>query len=309
MNDYLPLPIIKSLSDKEGFCDCGAADVKKIDISLLKYWLANNYHANMKYMENHIDKREDISLLVPNAKTIFCFLMSYNDEDISKNYKFKIASYAQRRDYHYVIKEKLNKIIKVLQTQYSCLQAVAFVDTAPIMEKEWAVRCGLGWIGKNSLLTTKHFGNKIFIGEIICNYSSDYTKEIKNYCGSCHICVDSCPNKAIKNNKTINSNLCISYQTIENKEDVNTDIDLNNYIYGCDICLNACIWNNKAIKINNQDDDVKRLVCSVLNGADNNTFDENILRRLRKISPMNRIKISKLISNISTVNQQDKKTT
>jgi epoxyqueuosine reductase len=307
MEDYLPLNIVKELAIKEGFCDCGAAMVEKIDISYFNNWLANGYNASMQYLERYLDKREDISLLVPNSKTVFCFLMSYNDEDVTKDYTYHIASYAQRKDYHYIIKNKLNNIITSLQLQFPNLQAIAFIDTAPILEKQWAVQCGLGWIGKNSLLTTQHFGNKVFIGEIICNFYSDYTQRIKDYCGSCHSCVDSCPNKAIKEDKTIDCNICISYQTIENKNIIDRDIDLKNYIYGCDICLNSCMWNNKAMKIKNQDDEVKTLVCNSLNNISKECFTEKDFQLLRKQSPMNRIKYNKFLSNIGIVKQQLKK--
>lgn len=308
MSNYLPLSQIKLLAKQEGFCDCGAAKVEKIDISSFKCWLAKGYNANMQYMKNYIDKREDISLLLQDSKTIFCFLMSYNDEDITKNSVFHIASYAQRKDYHYTIKEKLRQIILILQKQYPNLQAIAYVDTAPIMEREWAVKCGLGWIGKNSILTTKQFGNKVFIGEIICNYYSDYAQKMKNSCGLCHRCIDICPNNAIKDDKTIDCNLCISYQTIENKDNASDNIDLKNYIYGCDLCLNACIWNNKAKKKDNEDNDVKNLVCNMLCKLKENTITKEDFQLLRKQSPMNRIKYEKILSNYSLANKQVTKT-
>ncbi len=305
MADYIPLNIVKVLALKEGLCDCGAARCEKLDLTYLEDWLANGYNASMTYLANYFDKREDPTLLFENTRTVFCFLMSYNDENVTENKQFKIASYAQRRDYHHIIKQKLNSIITQLQSQYPNLQAKAFVDSAPVMEREWAVRCGLGWKGKNSLLVTKQFGNKIFIGEILANCISDYTQEIPNHCGNCNKCLSSCPNNAILENGTIDANRCISYQTIENKGNISSDIDLKNYIYGCDICLNACIWNNKAKKIDVQDSDVKSLVCRILDKIENNEDFKTEFQQLRKLSPMDRIKYSKLLSNIDFVKKQN----
>ncbi len=302
---YIPINIIKKLAKEEGFCDCGAAKCEKLDLSSFKDWLAKGYNASMSYLENYFDKRENPELLFENTKTIFCFLMSYNDisnENINDsnvaNNKLKIASYAQRRDYHYVIKQKLNNIIVKLQMQFPNLQAKAFVDTAPIRERDWAIKCGLGWKGKNSLLVTKEFGNKVFIGEILCDYESDYSTETKNLCGKCEKCLTSCPNNAILTDGTIDANLCISYQTIENKGDIPLNIDLQNYIYGCDICLEACIWNTKAEKVPIQDIDVKELVCSMLGKIENNEDFKVEFQKLKKLSPMDRIKYQKLRSNI-----------
>lgn len=302
---YIPINIVKKLAEEEGFCDCGAAKCEKLNLSSFKDWLAKGYNASMSYLENYFDKRENPKLLVENTKTIFCFLMSYNDisnENTSDssvaNNKLKIASYAQRRDYHCVIKQKLNNIIARLQTQFPNLQAKAFVDTAPIRERDWAIKCGLGWKGKNSLLVTKKFGNKVFIGEILCDYESDYGTETKNLCGKCEKCLTSCPNNAILMDGTIDANLCISYQTIENKGDIPQNINLQNYIYGCDICLETCIWNIKAKKVPMQDIDVKELVCSLLDKIEKNEDCKEEFQKLKKLSPMDRIKYQKLLSNI-----------
>ncbi|MBR1774341.1 MAG: tRNA epoxyqueuosine(34) reductase QueG [Bacteroidales bacterium] len=305
MQDFIPINIVKDLAIKEGFCDCGAAKCEKLDLTSFKEWLAKGYHASMSYLENYFDKRENPALLFENTKTVFCFLMSYNDESADKNYKFKIASYAQRKDYHYVIKQKLNNIIAQLQIQYSNLQAKAFVDSAPVKEREWAVKCGLGWKGKNSLLVTKEFGNKVFIGEILANCISDYAKEIPSSCGNCNKCLTSCPNNAILPDGNVNANLCISYQTIENKEEIPENINLRKYIYGCDICLNACIWNNKAKKTESQDCEVKNLICCMLDKIEKEEDFKSEFQKLRKLSPMDRIKYQKLLSNIALVKKQN----
>lgn len=304
MQIYIPLNIIKDLAYKEGFCDCGAAKCEKLDLSSFKDWLAKGYHASMSYLENYFDKRENPALLVENTQSVFCFLMSYNDGTADTDKTFKIASYAQRKDYHYTVKQKLNNIITQLQEQFPNLQARAFVDSAPVKERDWAVKCGLGWKGKNSLLVTKKFGNKVFIGEILANCTSDYSHEISNACGSCNKCLTSCPNGAIMENGNINANLCISYQTIENKQEIPENINLRNYIYGCDICLNACIWNNKAKKNEPQDSEVRSLVCSMLDKIERNEDFKSDFQKLRKLSPMNRIKYQKLLANVSLAKKQ-----
>ncbi|MGP1514792.1 MAG: tRNA epoxyqueuosine(34) reductase QueG [Bacteroidales bacterium] len=302
--NYIPIDLVKDLAKKEGFCDCGAAKCERMDLTLFKDWIARGYHGSMSYLERNFDKRENPELLFENTKTIFCFLMSYNDEIVDKKYNFKIASYAQRRDYHYTIKQKLNNIIIQLKLQFPGLQAKAFVDTAPIKEREWAIKSGLGWKGKNSLLVTKEFGNKIFISEILCNYISDYSKEIANYCGNCNRCIDSCPNRAILTNGNVNANLCISYQTIENKGSIPEKIDLKNYVYGCDICVNACIWNRKAKKEEIQDLDVKNVIRNVLSKIETEEDFKKDFQKLRKMSPMDRIKYSKFVSNVEIVKKQ-----
>lgn len=307
---YLAFDIIKELAAKEGFVDCGATKSGELDLTAFKDWLSRGYNASMSYLENNLDKRQSPELLFEDTKTILCFLYSYNDENITKDSPFKIAQYAQRKDYHYVIKQKLNNIISTLQTQFKDFSARAFVDSAPIKEVEWAIRCGLGWRGKNSLLVTKQFGNKVFIGEILCNYTTDYTEENtdpqKDYCGSCTACLDSCPNHAILPNRTLDANRCISYQTIENKETIPETINLNNYIYGCDICLNACIWNRKAKTISTQDKEVKDLINCILTKIQWDEDFEEEWRQIKKLSPMGRAKYQKFLSNIELAKKQSK---
>lgn len=307
---YLALDIIKDLAKKEGFVDCGATKSEELDLTAFKDWLSKGYNASMSYLENNLDKRQMPELLFKDTKTILCFLFSYNDQDILQDSPFKIAQYAQRKDYHYVIKQKLNNIITTLQTQFKDFSARAFVDSAPIKEVEWAVRCGLGWRGKNSLLVTKQFGNKVFIGEILCNYTTDYYQENtltkQDYCGLCTACLNSCPNHAILPNRAIDANRCISYQTIENKETIPETIDLNNYIYGCDICLNACIWNRKAKTIDQQDKSVKDLIRTILTKIQRSEDFEDQWRQLKKLSPMGRVKYQKFLSNIELAKKQNK---
>ncbi|MBQ9311592.1 MAG: tRNA epoxyqueuosine(34) reductase QueG [Bacteroidales bacterium] len=302
---YIKLEEIVALSQKQGFCVVGATKIEKVENDFLDSWLDKGYNASMKYMENYIELRKNPSLLVPYAKTILCFLMSYNDERVDNEHIFKIASYAQRKDYHFVMKEKLRNIISSLQEKYTDLQAIAFVDSAPVLERYWAEKCGLGWKGKNSLLVNKEYGSKVFIGEIFCNITTDYFEEqIINRCGTCTRCIDICPNGAITKTGEIDSKRCISYQTIENKQEIPYTFDTKNYIYGCDLCIEVCPWNKKAKKVDNQDIETKELMNDVLNKISENELDRTDFNKLKKVTPLSRIKYDKLISNVENVKKR-----
>ncbi|MBQ9254197.1 MAG: tRNA epoxyqueuosine(34) reductase QueG [Bacteroidales bacterium] len=302
---YIKLEEIVALSQKQGFCAVGATKIEKVENDFLDSWLDKGYNASMKYMENYIELRKNPSLLVPYAKTILCFLMSYNDERVDNEHIFKIASYAQRKDYHFVMKEKLRNIISSLQEKYTDLQAIAFVDSAPVLERYWAEKCGLGWKGKNSLLVNKEYGSKVFIGEIFCDITTDYFEEqIVNRCGTCTRCIDICPNGAITKTGEIDSKRCISYQTIENKQEIPYTFDTKNYIYGCDLCIEVCPWNKKAKKVDNQDIETKELMNDVLNKISENELDRTDFNKLKKVTPLSRIKYDKLISNVENVKKR-----
>lgn len=288
------------MGKEEGFCQMGAIAVSKIKENFFDTWLQEGRHASMSYMESYKDKRQNPAMLVQEAKTMVCFLYSYNDDRADENSTLKIAHYAQRKDYHYVLKEKLHNIITKLQEKYKDFSARAFVDTAPILERYWAKKCGLGWIGKSSLFINQQYGSKIFLGEIICNYTTDYNKaEAKNMCASCSLCLNSCPNKAIGENRLFDATKCVSYQTIENKNKIPNNFKTMGYIYGCDICLEICPWNKKALKVPNQDIEIKQLIKTILEKISQSTLEKKDFKHLGKLSPMNRIKYEKFLDNIS----------
>jgi epoxyqueuosine reductase len=301
MENYIAFDTIKSLALKAGFQDCGAIEIKKFDISFFKNWIDRGYNADMQYLERYIDIRENPSLLLENSKSLISFIVSYNIElpDNKDDNMLKFASYSLFNDYHKAIKQALYELIHCIQDIYPNFKAIAFVDSAPILEKVIAKEAGLGWIGKNSLLINKTFGSKILIGEIITNFSTDYNKDIEiDLCKECNICINSCPNSAILNNKTIDSRLCNSYHTIENKHNIPPNINLNYYIFGCDICLKACPWNKKEIEIS------KILTLN----PNMQIFEQNINKKItdktdfnkaNKNSSLSRIKFSKLIDNIN----------
>lgn len=297
MERYIPLDFVRQEALRLGFQDCGAAKVEVLKSEQLNFWLHKGYHADMEYMERNKEKRIDIKQLVPYAQTVFSFLISYNGnqtEDIQSGF----AAYALGEDYHKVLKTKLYKLLQIIRSLYPDFEARVFVDSAPLMERQWAVKAGLGWIGKNACLVNRTFGNRIFLAEMVCNYTSDYCEEQKNRCGTCKRCVESCPNQAIKSNGIIDSNRCISYQTIENKASVPAGIHLQGYIYGCDICLNACIWNKKAMKYQAEEFAPSPEMLSLIDKIKNRSLERQDFNKARKHSPIERVKYDKLLSNI-----------
>jgi epoxyqueuosine reductase len=297
---YLPLEIVKAKALSLGFHDCGAAKAEQLCSNIFDAWISKGYNADMDYLSNYHSQRFNVCELLEGAKTVFSFVISYNTENQLEESKVKIASYAQGKDYHKVIKQKLYALLEELKDLYPDLNAKICVDTAPVMEKHWAVKAGLGWIGKNTCFISPKWGSKVFLAEIICDYQSDYTQEVRNQCGNCRKCIESCPNQALNDQETgLDSNKCISYQTIENKESIPENIKLNNYIYGCDICLNACIRNNKIPKVENEfspTQEIKTLISKI----ENKELEKTDFNKVRKISAMERVKFEKLLLNLAT---------
>jgi epoxyqueuosine reductase len=252
--------IIKKQASNVGFDAIGFSRVKELidEKKLLQAWLKDDNHAAMRYMSNNLDKRVNPALLVDGGLSVITVLKTYYpaDNKLSLHYP-KIARFAYGKDYHFVMKEKLNSLFSFIKKElYPDLTGRCFVDSAPILEKSFAVNAGLGWIGKNSMLINKNLGSYFFIGEIVINLELPYNVlEVKNGCGKCKRCIENCPTNAISENKCINSNKCISYHTIENKGNVPEDIKnkLNGWIFGCDICQEVCPWNRMAKPTNETD--------------------------------------------------------
>jgi len=240
---------IKELAAKQGFFACGIAKAEALieEKQHLDTWLENGYHADMHYMQKHADKRHDPSMLVENARSVIVFLYNYfPSEHAEFKSDYRIASYAYGVDYHDVIRAKLNNILADLSKEFPQISARGFVDSAPVLERAWATRAGLGWIGKNSMLISKRNGSYFFIAEIITDLQMEYDSAMGgNYCGDCSRCMDACPTKAITSLREIDANCCISYQTIENKNKIPEELNgkFENWIFGCDICQQVCPWN------------------------------------------------------------------
>ncbi len=239
---------IKQMSYKHGFLACGIAKAGNLDFEShqLKNWLDMGYHGEMAYLEKHFEKRTNPTKLVEGAKSILCLAFNYFPEPRNKT-DFKIARYAYGDDYHTVIKEKLFALMADIQNVIPNFAGRAFVDSAPVMERQWAERAGLGWIGKNSLIIRKGVGSYFFLAEIISNLELQADTPETDHCGTCTACIDACPTQAIVQSQVIDSRLCISYQTIEKKEPSTLSVeDSQRWIYGCDICQEVCPWNRFA---------------------------------------------------------------
>ncbi len=213
--------------------------------------LQKGFHAGMDYMLKHAELRSNPELLVENAKSVIVFLYNYYpSEMIDEGSPYLISAYAYGQDYHEVIREKLNILISKLKEQIPEISIRGFVDSAPVLERAWATRAGLGWIGKNSMLISKRNGSYFFISELITNLELEYDRPMGgNYCGDCSRCIDACPTSAITDLKTVDANKCISYLTIENKAEI-PEVFKGKYekwIFGCDICQQVCPWNKYSI--------------------------------------------------------------
>ena len=253
-NTFDQKEFISALAEKHGFLASGFARAEKLNETepQLADWLEKGYHGKMAYMENHFQKRLNPSLLVEGAKTVICFAYNYfpNAQQLERTDGLvnpQIAKYAWGDDYHHVIKEKLFVLMGEIQARIPDFEGRAFVDSAPVMERQWAERAGLGWIGKNSLLLRKGVGSFFFLAEIICNLELEPDQQQTDHCGECTACIDACPTQAIVQPQVIDSNRCISYLTIEDKtwpeSDEITKTGTESWAYGCDICQDVCPWN------------------------------------------------------------------
>ncbi|MDR1005352.1 MAG: DUF1730 domain-containing protein [Bacteroidales bacterium] len=298
MEEYIPFSYVQHLAFLEGFQDSGAAKAEKLPSDFFSSYLNHNYYASMSFLQRNIDIRLNPSLLLPSAKSVFVFLLSYNT-DLKPDFPLKIASYALLNDYHKLIKSKLYTIASRICEKYPDFKFKICVDSVPIFEKIWANKALSGSIGKNSLFISKDFGSKVLLGEIICNFSTDYTQQDDiNLCNDCTLCIDSCPNNAILPDKTIDSSKCIAYHTKINKDSIPDNIDLWNYIFGCDICLDVCPHNYKTFVNTNADIQPQKAVLDLLNKVSENSMTDSDLRKAKKCSGLENIKFEKLLSNI-----------
>lgn len=214
-------------------------------------WLDNSMHGEMGYMARNIEKRLDPRLLYENAKTIIVVLQNYFPKEIQKDPTAPVISkYAYGTDYHFVMKDKLKELLLFIQDEIPNCNGRPFVDSAPVLERAWAKKAGLGWIGKNNLLISQKYGSFFFIGELILDIELPYddVKLVRNHCGNCTKCIDACPTKAIVAERVVDARKCISYQTIELKSNLDESLNghFENRVFGCDICQDVCPWNSKS---------------------------------------------------------------
>jgi epoxyqueuosine reductase len=242
---------IKSESRRLGFSSCGisCAVFLEDEAPRLEKWLKEGRNGNMQYMENHFDKRLDPRLLVDGAKSVISLLFNYhNPQKPAQSEDFRISQYAYGEDYHVVVKEKLFLLLQSIQSTIGDVNGRAFVDSAPVLEKAWAVKSGLGWLGKNGNIIHKKAGSYFFLAELIIDLELAYDSPVTDHCGSCTACIDACPTQAIYQPHQVDGSKCISYLTIELKESIPTSFKntYQNWIFGCDICMDVCPWNRFA---------------------------------------------------------------
>lgn len=240
--------MIKNEAKRLGFLSCGIskADFLEEEAPRLEQWLKKNMHGEMQYMENHFDKRLDPTKLVEDSKSVVSLLLNYfpSKEPHDKTAP-KISKYAYGTDYHFVIKEKLKQLLEFIYQEIGEVSGRAFVDSAPVLDKAWAAKSGLGWIGKNSNLITKDTGSFYFIAELILDLPLNYDTPTTDHCGTCTACIDACPTGAIVDPYVVDGSKCISYFTIELKNEIPSSFkgSFENWMFGCDICQDVCPWN------------------------------------------------------------------
>ena len=238
---------IKSEAKRLGFLSCGIskAGFLEEEAPRLEAWLKDSRHGQMQYMENHFDKRLDPTLLVDGAKSVISLLLNYYPEQEQAAEGYKISKYAYGQDYHFVIKHKLKELLQSIQENIGEVGGRAFVDSAPVLDKAWAAKSGLGWIGKNSNLLSKQVGSFFFIAELVVDIELEYDHAVTDHCGSCTACIDTCPTEAIIQPYVVDGSKCISYFTIELKDNLPADMKgkFSEWAFGCDVCQDVCPWN------------------------------------------------------------------
>ncbi|MFY7741505.1 MAG: tRNA epoxyqueuosine(34) reductase QueG [Flavobacterium sp.] len=238
---------IKSEAKRLGFLSCGISKAAFLEEEAprLENWLNKNMQGQMRYMENHFDKRLNPTLLVDGAKSVISLLLNYYPSEFQNEESYKISKYAYGQDYHFVIKEKLKELLHFIQTEIGEVSGRAFVDSAPVLDKAWAAKSGLGWVGKNTNLITQKVGSFYFIAELIVDVELEYDSATTDHCGSCTACIDACPTEAIVAPYVMDGSKCISYFTIELKENIPTEMKgkFDDWMFGCDVCQDVCPWN------------------------------------------------------------------
>ena len=299
-NTYTTL--IKTEAKRLGFLSCGISKAQFLEEEAprLENWLNQNMHGEMQYMENHFDKRLDPTNLVEGSKSVISLLLNYypSQEQEDKTAP-KISKYAYGTDYHFVIKEKLKNLLNYIQEEIGDVNGRAFVDSAPVLDKAWAAKSGLGWIGKHSNLLTQQVGSFYFIAELIVDLELDHDNPITDHCGSCTACIDACPTQAIVEPYIVDGSKCISYFTIELKNEIPASItgQFDNWMFGCDICQDVCPWNRFS-KPNNEPLFNPHPQLLSMTKKDWEEITEDVFRKVFKKSAVKRTKFSGLQRNI-----------
>ena len=294
---------IKAKAIELGFDSCGVsrAEFLEEEAPRLETWLNRNHHGQMAWMSNHFDKRLDPRKLMDGAKSVVSLLLNYYPKERlpEDSDSYKLSKYAYGTDYHFVLKDKLKNLLTFIQTDIGEVQGRAFVDSAPVMDKVWAARSGLGWVGKHSNLLNRDMGSFFFIGELILDLDLAPDGPVADYCGTCTRCVDACPTDAIIEPYVVNGSKCISYFTIELKEAIPQEVKgkFENWIFGCDICQDVCPWNRFSKPHRTPEFDLSPELQDFTK-SDWEEITEEVFKEVFRRSPVKRTKLEGLKRNI-----------
>jgi len=297
--------VVKELASSLGFDFCGISKAEFLEDEApeLDTWLTNNHHGKMAYMAKHFDKRLDPRKLVDGAKSVVSLLFNYyQEEKLGAEGQSKISTYAYGEDYHFVVKERMKQFLDLLQEQVGEVGGRVFVDSAPVMDKVWAAKAGLGWKGKNTNLIHPKQGSFFFIAELILDIDLVADGPIKDYCGTCTKCLDACPTDALFEPYKIDASKCISYLTIELKDEIPSEFKnkMDDWVFGCDICQDVCPWNRFSKPHQeprfNPNTELKELIDSNFQ-----EISKEIFAKTFKNSALKRTKLEGLARNISFI--------
>ena len=294
--------LIKTEAKRLGFLSCGIskAEFLEDEAPRLEAWLNQNSHGKMQYMENHFDKRLNPTLLVEGAKSIISLTYNYYTDQTQQDMNApKISKYAYGVDYHYVIRNKLNELLEFIKEEIGGVNGRAFVDSGPVLEKAWAKKSGLGWVGKNSNLLTQKVGSFYFISELIIDLELEVDHVVTDHCGSCTACIDACPTEAITEPYKVDGSKCISYFTIELKDNIPSELKgkFNDWMFGCDICQDVCPWNRFSKEHNEPLFSPKPELLS-MSKKDWEEITQDTFKKVFKESAVKRTKYKGLVRNI-----------
>ena len=295
---------IKGEAKRLGFLSCGVAKAGFLEEEAprLEKWLNKSMHGEMGYMENHFDKRLDPTKLVEGSKSVISLLLNYFPSETQNPESYKISKYAYGTDYHFVIKEKLKALLHFIQEEIGEVHGRAFVDSAPVLDKAWAAKSGLGWMGKHSNLLTQQVGSFYFIAELIVDIELEYDTPVTDHCGTCTACIDACPTDAIVKPYVVDGSKCISYFTIELKNEIPTEFQgkFDDWMFGCDVCQDVCPWNRFSKSHNQPLFDPNPELLS-FSKKDWEEITEDVFKKIFQKSPVKRTKFSGLKRNIDFI--------
>ncbi len=295
--------LIKQEAKRLGFDSCGIAKAIFLEeeATNLEQWLKNGFHGKMQYMENYFDKRLDPRLLVDGARSVISLSFNYFPSKIQKEGSYKLAKYTYGEDYHHVLKTKLKELTLFIQDTIGAVNGRAFVDSAPVLERVWAEKSGLGWRGKNSLFIEKNKGSFFFLAELILDLELEYDNPfVTDHCGNCTKCIDACPTEAILPNNTIDGSKCVSYFTIELKDELPQSMKgkFEDWMFGCDICQDVCPWNRFSTP-NAEPKFTPHQELLELTKTDWEEITEDVFKRIFKRSAVKRTKFTGVVRNIT----------